>query len=177
MDALFTILPPWITALHDQAMDVADDADVARRRGQKSPLYQTACRNETLVALACLPTLQPSRSVLLRSAASLALDAEWLTAAHRLAVTGLQPDTRADIEAELREVLASAEPGQVPPPVWVNEKVRIDLPLPEHVNGVGDVVQILGGALCAVRCTFVDGGEPFYLYIPTNALFPAEERR
>jgi len=34
----FSMLPPWITALHDQAMNVADDADVARRHGQKSPL-------------------------------------------------------------------------------------------------------------------------------------------
>lgn len=56
---------------------------------------------------------EPSRSVLYRSAASLAVDAEQYDEARRLVACGLAGKPPAEIAAELREVLTRCPP---PPP-------------------------------------------------------------
>ncbi len=174
------VLPSWASDWHDLAMDRADDADILRRRGEKPQaeiVYEQACQYETAVALACEPTCQPSRSVLLRSAASLALHAGWKQIAYQLAAAGLQSDTPGEIADELRDVLASSERSAiVRPPVWVYSRVQIDLPLPDEIDRICVVEQrLLDGALFVVRCYFADNSQMFPLYVPANALFTAAE--
>ena len=95
---------------HDQAMDLSDKAEIQRLRGEHEEaesLFRQAFQLEREAALELIrvePDLEPSRSILLRSAAALAVacselkDAEELIA---LAFAGNPPD---EIAGELRQL-------------------------------------------------------------------------
>ena len=95
---------------HHQAMDFTDSAMLARRTGntaQAAALFRQAfeCEREAADLTVDALDAEPTRSVLHRSAATLALDCGDYRAAERLiarALTGNPPDEIAD---ELRELL------------------------------------------------------------------------
>lgn len=97
---------------HDKAMELAALALLARQRGDEKkakPLFREAFDLEREVADEIAPTdLEPSRSVIHRSAATLALDCGEYVEAERLAMIGLLGNRPASIAAELREVLMQA---------------------------------------------------------------------
>lgn len=98
------------TSLHDHAMSLADTGDSARRRGDHE-LSKAAF--EEAVALdrqaAELELSEPSRSILFRSAAWLALEAENAAEAERLAACGLSSRAVPErIKLELRAVAEEA---------------------------------------------------------------------
>src|ERR1051326_2584275 len=101
-----------IEADHNRAMEYADRAHQAKQRGDAT----TASRNfadafvlEKQAAEAMVPYMdvEPTRSILLRSAASLALECNENNEAERLACLGLSGNPPADIRRELRDVLMS----------------------------------------------------------------------
>lgn len=99
-----------VKELHRQAMAHADDGDFARRSGDSD--LAKACFSEAMALereAAELCESQPSRSILLRSAAWLALSAGDSKEAKRLAEKGLSdPDVPERMRSELRDVLEKA---------------------------------------------------------------------
>lgn len=104
-----------INQLHDEAMRRMDEALDAERRGDEHAA-QAAFRQafqleraaaELLLTLADQP--EPSRSVLLRSAASLARDAGQCGESLRLIQIALAGEPPAEIAEELRDLLAAIE--------------------------------------------------------------------
>jgi CHAT domain-containing protein len=96
--------------LHDQAMELADDADVAQRRGkidEAQSLYRRAYELEIRVAHQV--NAEPSRSIMYRSAASLAIECGLLDEAQTLALTGLAGQPPLEIYEELKEIIADVE--------------------------------------------------------------------
>ena len=108
----------WLTARyvpsvdHDVAMGLADLADTLRRHKLDAKLCRQAAalamRLERRAARSTARGAEPSRSVLFRSAAWLAMGAEDPEEAHELAQEGLEGFPPAEIAAELREVLDAA---------------------------------------------------------------------
>jgi hypothetical protein len=93
-----------------RAMEYVDRAHEARQRGDIDAATQDfaeAFRLEKQAAEAMIPYLdvEPTRSILLRSAASLALECKRNEEAERLACLGLSGKPPVEIKAELREVL------------------------------------------------------------------------
>lgn len=100
--------------IHQQAMSCADDGDQARRAGDEESAqshYARALEMERDVAVA--EQTQPSRGILLRSAAWLALDANQPDEALRLAHLGLaDADVPEGYRTQLHEVAAAAQEAQ-----------------------------------------------------------------
>jgi hypothetical protein len=95
--------------LHHEAMNLAEMADL--RRGDASGFQRLsveAMRLERQAAELAPMGMEPTRSVLFRSAASLAVDAGDRAEAQRLATEGLRGNPPADIAAELRTLLKGA---------------------------------------------------------------------
>ena len=99
---------------HDEAMDLAFFARRARRRGDEAeaaPMFAEALKNE-LAALGELykfgEVVEPTYSVLHRSAASLALNCGDSRLAAKLAAKALSEDPPPEIAEELRDVLEQA---------------------------------------------------------------------
>jgi hypothetical protein len=95
---------------HRQAMALADEAFAARHNGDAdaaSRLFRDAFRCEQAAAEQSdeESLTEPTRSVLYRSAATLALDCGEFREAERLAARGLGGDPPDDVAEELREVL------------------------------------------------------------------------
>jgi hypothetical protein len=98
-----------IQALHQQAMDLAEAATVARLRGsieQAAQLTRQAFEQETQAAALIANTLEaePTRSVLHRSAASLAIECGELQTAERLITTALSGNPPSEIAEELKDL-------------------------------------------------------------------------
>ena len=96
--------------LHQEAMDLAEQAALSKRHGDEQDaerLTQAAFAKEKEAALqvASDHALEPTRSVLLRSAASLALECRDLLEAERLVSLALSGHPPVEIADELREVL------------------------------------------------------------------------
>ena len=94
--------------LHNQAMDYADQADAARRRGDTITMlqfFQKAFEAERMAAelLTAELDMEPTRSIIFRSAASLALDCEEYREAERLICQGLAGNPPEEIAVELRD--------------------------------------------------------------------------
>jgi len=88
--------------LHEQAMQLADDAFLAKIRKQDDQAISllqkaTSLEMEAANALPNVPESEPSRSILYRSAASLAYDAKDYKLADRLIASGIEPVTAAAI--------------------------------------------------------------------------------
>ena len=99
-----------IKELHDQAMSLVDDAIIARHRGQFDLTKQKYREAFPLEKEAALRTKEenvgePSESVLLRSAATIALNAGLYPDAEKLACLALSGNPPNVIADELREVL------------------------------------------------------------------------
>jgi hypothetical protein len=95
-----------IRDIHRQAMEIADEAFMAKRLGEldrAKNLFRQAFELEFSIAQQA--TTEPSRSVLLRSAAILALHAENYREAERVAAMGLSGNPPEEIANELRDVL------------------------------------------------------------------------
>lgn len=103
-----------INQKHDAAMDLAAQALLARQRGDESqatPLFRKAFEMELAVADELAPTdLEPSRSVIHRSAATLAVDCGEYREAEKLIARALLGNPPASIAAELRELLMQVVP-------------------------------------------------------------------
>lgn len=100
-------------ALHAQAMSHANDGFAHRVLGQHAQAaaeFREAWKLERQVAMSLLAlSLEPSRSILFRSAASLALLCGETDDARRLAHLGLGGDPPLRVREVLLEVLADAE--------------------------------------------------------------------
>jgi hypothetical protein len=95
-----------IRNIHRHAMEIADEAFMAKRLGEldrAKGLFIEAFKLEFEVAQKAVT--EPSRSVLLRGAATLALHAELYREAERVAAIGLSGNPHPEIANELREVL------------------------------------------------------------------------
>lgn len=110
--------------LHDLAMDLSDQGDRLRRQGAHDDAraaFQRALDAEREAAL--IEQTEPSRGILLRSAAWLALEAEHPREAERLAAIGLTTlDLSERVANELRAVMEDARvrmSAQLPPPSMV----------------------------------------------------------
>src|SRR5947209_3401048 len=95
---------------HHQAMDLADQAFAARRLGDNGralALFRQAfqCERRAAEAAAVDSTAEPTRSVLCRSAATLALDCGEVREAERLIALALSGDPPFEIAEELRDLM------------------------------------------------------------------------
>jgi hypothetical protein len=109
--------------LHREAMRLVDEAAAARREGNL-PLSQERLRQafdqerRAADAIAADRGAEPSRSVLHRSAASLALECGALREAERLIAVALAGDPPEEIAEELRDLLEQvyfgAKKGRMP---------------------------------------------------------------
>ncbi len=98
-----------IQVLHQQAMDLAEAAAVARLRGaveQAAQFTRQAFEQETQAAVLIASALdaEPTRSVLHRSAASLAIECGELQVAERLIATALSGNPPLEIAEELKDL-------------------------------------------------------------------------
>ncbi len=98
-----------IQTLHQQAMDLAEAAVVARLRGaieQATQLTRQAFEQETQAAnlIAGVLDAEPARSVLHRSAASLAIECGEIRMAERLIATALSGNPPSEIAEELKDL-------------------------------------------------------------------------
>jgi hypothetical protein len=97
-----------IKELHRHAMEWAEKADLSRIRGDADkvqPLLEKAFSLEKKAALLCADHLEPTRSVLYRSAASLAFQCGRLRDAEQLVAAGLAGNPPEEIANELRELM------------------------------------------------------------------------
>ena len=98
-----------IQVLHQQAMDFAEAAAVARLRGtpeQAAQLTRQAFEQETQAVALIANTLdaEPTRSVLCRSAASLAIECGEFRTAERPIATALSGNPPPEIAEELKDL-------------------------------------------------------------------------
>jgi hypothetical protein len=98
-----------IQALHQQAMDLAEASAVTRLRGfteQATQLTRQAFEQEAQAAALIANDLEaePTRSVLHRSAASLAIECGEFQAADRLITTALSGNPPLEIAEELKDL-------------------------------------------------------------------------
>ncbi|MCB0221003.1 MAG: hypothetical protein KDH09_15000 [Chrysiogenetes bacterium] len=103
-----------IRELHRSAMDIAEQATQARRREELSlatELFAKAFELEKKAAdaLRSVNEMEPDRSILFRSAAALALEANLCDEAEKLAAAGLAGNAPSAIAEELRHVLEQAQ--------------------------------------------------------------------
>ncbi len=99
---------------HDEAMAIVNEARAAERAGDKSrslELLRAAYRREQVAAcsLEPVPESEPTRTVLFRSAASLAFQAEDYQEACSLAFDGLTGNSPQEYSAELLEIASYAK--------------------------------------------------------------------
>ena len=100
---------------HRQAMEKADQAVAAQKAGdleEARARFLEACTLESEAAHALLdrPDVEPSRSVLFRSAASLAIEAQEFAHAAYLIACGLEGSPPQEIREELRALLRTVRP-------------------------------------------------------------------
>lgn len=98
-----------VNVLHREAMDLAELAQVAKLRGeveQSNHLLKQAFAQESSAAalIANHWEYEPTRSVLHRSAASLAIECGEFEMANRLIVTALSGNPPAEIAEELQDL-------------------------------------------------------------------------
>jgi hypothetical protein len=102
--------PSQINALHNKAMDLAGQALHADHHGEYAraeSLFQEAYGLERKAALLVVETsnAEPTRSVLLRSAATLAVDCRKFREAEQLVALGLSGKPPTELIEEFRDLL------------------------------------------------------------------------
>jgi hypothetical protein len=100
----------FVKRLHAEAMDLVDQAQMARvhrQHGTAAEFLQAAFRKEREAALGATQDVEfePTRSVLCRSAASLALECGEIREAERLIAMGLLGNPPEELANELRDLL------------------------------------------------------------------------
>ena len=100
--------------LHREAMDLADQAEAAQRRKARNEsiqLFRQAFERERAAAVLFVNDFdaEPTRSVLLRSAASLALDCQEYREAERLIAAALWGNPPDELYDELRGLLIALD--------------------------------------------------------------------
>lgn len=103
---------------HHAAMEALDEADAATRRGDEARAKAARRRAFVLEARAAAGApsdLEPTRSVLYRSAASIAVGLGETIEARRLAYEGLRGEPPAEIKAELFHVLDGLDDRKMAP--------------------------------------------------------------
>lgn len=103
-----------INELHDQAMELADQAFLAKRHGNLEGSVELAHRALKLESTAAEMvrhdvTAEPTRSILYRSAASLAIECGETETALRLIAIGLSGEPPPEIADELRDLLQQVQ--------------------------------------------------------------------
>ena len=97
-----------VNKLHDDAMEYADEAFLAKKRGEienAQALFRKAFEYEAEAArLVATTDIEPTRSVLHRSAATLALDCGEIREAEKLVAVALAGDPPDEIADELRDL-------------------------------------------------------------------------
>ena len=98
------------TKLHNHAMDLAEEAAIEQMRGnadRANELYAAAFESERKAAMAfeARHDMEPTRSVLFRSAASLALEFGDVKSAEKMIAQGLVGNPPEEIANELRDLL------------------------------------------------------------------------
>ncbi|TGO03014.1 hypothetical protein PN36_14470 [Candidatus Thiomargarita nelsonii] len=114
-----------VNELHSKAMEIAQSAFIARIKGELekvSPLSYQAFQYEREAAMLLLNDydIEPTRSVLFRSAASLALNFEDCREAERMIAFGLSGNPPPEILEELRELFISHIPTREVKPVSIS---------------------------------------------------------
>jgi hypothetical protein len=103
-----------INKLHRDAMDIADRALAARRQGNLADFRelsrQAYIKEAETANLIAQTDIEPTRSVLHRSAATLAVDCGKMREAEKLIATALVGNPLDEITAELRELLMQVVP-------------------------------------------------------------------
>lgn len=114
-------LIPKVNEMHDQAMELADRALIARRAGdgEKSALLSRQALDYEVAAanLVAYTNIEPTRSVLHRSAATLALECGETRLAERLVATALTGEPPDEIADELRLLLMEIIGHIMEPPI------------------------------------------------------------
>ena len=106
-----------VSQLHEHAMEQMDLALIAREKGLQSEacrLFREAFESESQAAglVEGDSSFEPTRSILHRSAATLAVDCGLLDEAARLIIAGLQGNPPADIAQELRGLSEQVASGR-----------------------------------------------------------------
>ena len=133
--------------LHDSAMDFADEGDRLHRSGQHEAAIASFLRAMERDRLAAeTETTEPSRGILFRSAAWLALEALEPREAERLAAAGLAAkDVNARTADELRAVMEDARvrlQSDLPPPS-IASSISLSIEGPEIGYGEADPGEFL----------------------------------
>lgn len=99
-----------VTRLHRLAMKIAHEAAASQSAAEAKALYARAMASESAAAahLESAYDIEPTRSILYRSAASLALQCEEYREAERLIARGLSGEPPSEIAEELRNLLERA---------------------------------------------------------------------
>jgi len=123
-----------VNELHSKAMDIAERAFIAQRKAQldkAKQLSQEALIYEREAAMLLLNDydIEPTRSVLFRSAACLALDFDDYREAEKMIAFGLSGNPPREILEELRDLLISHIPIRPTKPVSISLKQRRPLPV------------------------------------------------
>jgi hypothetical protein len=111
--------------LHNQAMELAQEGFVKKLKGDilaSQPYFLDALvyEKDAIKLYEKEGNAEPWRSVLLRSAASLALDCQQLNEAEKLAIKGLDGNPPHEIEVELWDILLKVKSHSE----WFKAKIR-----------------------------------------------------
>jgi len=98
-----------VKTLHQQAMDLAEQAELAKLQGKTAEVAQLLQHafdkeSEAAALLAWDFQAEPTRAVLHRSAAALAIDCGAFQSAERLIITALAGTPPAEIAEELKDL-------------------------------------------------------------------------
>lgn len=167
-----------ITTIHEEAMDLADQAYMAKRHGDGSAaaaLTQRAFELEFSAAEKLRNNLEaePTRSVLYRSAASLAIDLNDFRNAERCIAIALSGNPPQDIADELRDLLNQVYTQK---PQRARE-IEPDSELTSDTNVVSLVHSVQQKDYSAVGLLYDIYAEPLfrYFYFRTNDRLESEE--
>lgn len=102
-------IPSIVNDLHEKAMNLADMAFYEQKKGniyKAKKLFKEAFENEKKAAMYLVNQfeIEPTRSILFRSAASLALDSKAFREAEKMLAYGLTGNPPEEIAKELRDI-------------------------------------------------------------------------
>ena len=118
-----------VNDLHPKAMDLAEEAFQLQREGEDGQakrlfLEALALEREAALLLPVSEEAEPSRSILFRSAASLAYNAEEYETAEQLIAHGLSGFPPAEIKEELKDLYENIEFKRYLPHHGLKEQIR-----------------------------------------------------
>jgi hypothetical protein len=169
-----------ISEIHDKAMREAAKADLAKMMGDQESFQQLlrAAYELEMVAAEKVKNrlaLEPTRSVLFRSAAWLAFECGELREAERLACIGLSGNPPEEIADELREVFERANFHRhlkLHGYVLHEEELQMSLAGDDVMPGIANFQTVTDRAICTVQALYRTAqrtlGKPYRDQIPTK---------